>query len=214
VQGSITPSQGDYYIAINADTDPNTDVNSGFSEVPGEPMASEAQLGTFTRWDQDFIYGFDTLGQPGNFVYSYKVLSGISGGGTTARFVPIILNPNDFTFIPDGSANGGNSNALMITLPIASLSTRGSTVAGGGVVTTPPATQIYVNYITTDTSHTPTDELGCCGTNSSGYQLIVSLTQATTYLSQLTTPVGKSGGPTNPNLYITGGEIIVNPPTP
>jgi len=214
VQGQITPSQGDYFIAVNANTDPNTNVNSGAGEVPGEPFANEAQNGTFTHWDQEFVYGFDTIGQPNNFIYAYKVLSGIGTTGTTVTFVPIILNANDFQFLPQTSANGGTNNALSITLPISDISIRPSTQPGGGTITTPPAILIYLNYITTDTSHVPADALGCCGPSSTSFSLSIPLTQSGSFVNQLTTPPNKSGGPSNPNLYITGGEVLVTLPPP
>ena len=210
VQGQIVPAQGDYIITFNCNTDPSSNVNGSFGEAPGEPYPSEAQQGTYTHWDQEFVYGFDTLSKPNNFLYAYKVLTGSSSTGTTVAFIPILLNPNDFHFIPNGSANGQTNNALMITLPIADLSIRANS-SGTGTTSTPTVVQVYVNYLTTDTSHVPQDALGCCGVNSTSFQLIIPLTSANTYISQLTTPIGKQGGPTNPNLYITGGEIIVNP---
>lgn len=214
VQGQITQSQGDYFIAVNCNTDPSTDVNGSFSEAPGEPYASEAQAGTWTHWDQELIYGFDTFGKPNGFLYAYKVLTG-SSSGTTVTFLPILLNANDFRFIPNGSANGQTGNALMITLPIADFSIRANS-AGTGTITTPPVTRLYVNYITTNTGRVPQFALGCCGVNSTSYQLIIPLTTPGTFIDQLTTPPGVQcpAPPCNPNLYITGGEIIVNPPSP
>jgi hypothetical protein len=210
VQGQITASQGDYIIALNCDTDPASDVNGAFSEVPGEPYASEAQQGTYAHWDQEFVYGSDTLAKPNGFLYAYKVLTGSSTTGISVAFIPILLNANDFQFIPNASANGQTGNALSIQLPIADLSIRAN-ASGTGTITTPPVVQVYVNYITTDTGHVPQDALGCCGVNSTSFQLIIPLTVGATYVSQLTTPPGKQGGPANPNLYITGGEIIVTP---
>lgn len=209
VQGSIQQSQGEYIIAINANQNSTTNVNPP-PENPGEPTAQEAQSGTYAHWDQEFIYGFDTTAQPFGFAYRYKVLTN-SGGTTTPSFVPIIIGANDFTFNPSGSVNGGTGNVLSITLPIADLSIRGNPNGSNPpTVSTPPATLLYVNYITTDTSHVPQDQLGCCGVASSGYQLIVDLTTMATYQSQLTTPPGKTG-PSNANLFITGGQVIVSP---
>ena len=208
VQGRIAPSQGDYIIALNANSDANTNVNP--NETPGQPTVLEAQAGTYTHWDQELLYGFDTALQSNGFAYAYKAINN-AGGGHAISFVPIILNSNDFTFIPNASTGNGSGNVLKISVPIADLSIRGNPNASTPpTIVTPPATLIYVNYITLDTTHTPQDQLGCCGLATTGYQLAVSLTQPATYLQQLTAPPGKAG-PSNPNLFISGGEIIVSP---
>ncbi len=212
VQGQIDPNQGEYIIAINSNVDPNTSVNP--NEAPGEPTVLEAQAGTYTHWDQEFVYGTDitgsTLVRPNGFIYAYKAINSISGSHTVT-FVPIILNTNDFTFIPKTSNGFGTNNALLIRLPIADLSIRGNPSGmNPATVLTPPAAQVYVNFITLDMTRTPQDQLGCCGLNSTGYQLVIPLNQAATYISQLTPNSGKQG-PANPNLFIIGGEIIVEP---
>ncbi len=205
VAGSITPSQGDYIIVVNANTDPNTDVNP--NETPGEPTVAEAQAGTYTHWDQQFVYGFDTTTAPNGFAMSYKALN--TGGGIT--FIPIILTTNQFIFNPTQSVSGTN-NAFSITLPLSVFATSSRINSPSPPPSPPPpAVQLHVNFITTDTSHTPQDQLGCCGVGTSSFDLVVVLNQGRqVYQSQLTSPPGKPG-PSNPNLFITGGMITVNP---
>jgi hypothetical protein len=205
VAGSITQSQGDYIIAVNAVTPSGSSVNPG--ESAGMPTIAEAQSGSFTHWDQEFVYGFDTTTAPNGFNYSYKVL----GTGTNVVFVPIILTSNQFVFNPAISTAGGTNNTLSITLPISALSIR-SNPSGSNppTVTTPAAVLLHVNYITLATDHSPQDQLGCCSVQTTGYDLVVDLTTHATYFNQLTTPPGKQGPP-NPNLFITGGQIIVTP---
>jgi hypothetical protein len=207
VSGAITPAQGDYIIAINAVTLNGTSVNPG--EGQGMPTVAEAQAGSFTHWDQEFVYGFDTAVAPNGFNYSYKAL----GTGGVVNFVPIILTSNEFIFNPTLSVGSGVNNAMSITIPISFLSVRSNpNGTNPPTVTTPPAVKLHVNYITTDNSpqHVPQDQLGCCGLQTSGYDLIIDLTTAATYFNQLTTPPGKLLPP-NPNLFITGGQIIVKP---
>lgn len=209
VLGQIAPSQGDYIIAVNADIDPNTDVNT--NELPGEPTAQEAQLGTYTHWDQEFIYGIDSATQPNGFLFQYKAIN-TGGGGSTVQFVPVILTVNEYTFVPNGSDGTSSNNAISVTVPIARLSIRGNPAGPNPpTITSPGAVQLYVNYITVDTARVPQDQLGCCGVTTAGYTLIVDLTRPGTYSSSLlATPPGKPG-PTNQNLWITGGTITVNP---
>lgn len=207
VNGSIEPTHGDYIIAVNAVIASGTSVNPG--ESAGLPTIAEATAGSFTHWDQEFVFGFDTATSPFGFNYSYKVL----GTGTTVVFVPIILTTNQFIFNPSLSVGTGTNNALSITLPISTLSIR-SNPAGSNpaTITSPPAVLLHVNYITLDTSHTPQDQLGCCGLMTTSYDLVIDLTTAATYFNQLTTPPTKSGPPDHdPDLFITGGQIIVNP---
>ena len=206
VMGSIEPTHGDYIIAVNAVTASGTSVNPG--ESAGLPTILEATAGSFTHWDQEFVYGFDTSTAPFGFNYSYKVL----GTGTTVVFVPIILTTNQFIFNPSLSVGTGTNNALSITLPIAALSIRsnpnGSTPA---TVTSPPAVLLHVNYITLDTGHNPQDQLGCCGLATTSFDLVIDLTTAATYFNQLTSP-NAAGPPDHDNdLWITGGQITVNP---
>lgn len=203
--GAITPAQGDYIIAINAVTSQGTSVNPG--ESAGMPTVAEAQTGSFTHWDQEFVYGFDTAAQPNGFNYSYKVV----GTGGVAIFVPIILTSNQFIFNPQLSTGNGVNNTLSILLPIAALFIRGNPNSSNPpTVTSPPAVLLHVNFITLDTTHAPQDQLGCCSLQTSGYDLVIDLMHAATYSNQLTSPPTKQG-PSNPNLFIAGGQIIVTP---
>lgn len=203
--GSITPAQGDYIIAINAVTAAGTSVNPG--EAAGMPTVLEAQTGSFTHWDQEFVYGSDTVASPNGFNYSYKVV----GTGGNAIFVPIILTTNQFIFNPQVSTGNGVNNTMSIQLPIAALFIRGNPNGSTPpTVTTPAAVLLHVNFITLDTTHAPQDQLGCCSLQTSGYDLSIDLTHAATYSSQLTSPPTKQG-PSNPNLFIAGGQIIVSP---
>jgi hypothetical protein len=207
VAGAITPAQGDYIIAVNAVQADGSDVNPG--EPAGMPTVAEAQAGSFTHWDQEFVYGFDTAAQPNGFNYSYKVI----GTGGVVSFIPIILTSNQFIFNPSLSTGSGVNNTMSITLPISQLSIRSNpNGTQPPTVSTPAAVLLHVNYITTDNSitHTPQDQLGCCGLTTAGYDLPVDLTTAATYFNQLTSPPTKTG-PSNPNLFIAGGQIIVNP---
>ncbi len=208
VNGQINPSQANYIIAVNANTDPSTNVNP--NEQPGEPTAQEAQgnPAPYTHWDQEFVFGASTQFQPAGFLYAYKVLSG-GVGSTHANFLPIVLNTNSYTLITNGNAGTGTGNVLSMTLPIAQLSIRGNPVSSNPpTITSPPAKLLYVNYITTDTNGVPQHQLGAQGLGTVGFTLTVDLTK------QATIPVPtfpNAPGPTNPNLYITGGQIIVNP---
>lgn len=207
VAGSITRAQGDYIIAINAVTAAGTSVNPG--EPAGMPTVAEAQAGSFTHWDQEFVYGFDTVTAPNGFNYAYKAL----GTGGTVSFIPIILTSNQFVFNPSLTTGTGLNNTMSITLPISALSIRSNpNGTNPPTVSTPPAVLLHVNYITTDNSinHTPQDQLGCCSVQTSGYDLVIDLTQKATYFNQLASPPTKQG-PANPNLFITGGQIIVSP---
>lgn len=203
--GAITPAQGDYIIAVNAVTAQGSSVNPG--ESAGMPTVIEAQTGSFTHWDQEFVYGFDTVASPNGFNYSYKVV----GTGGNAIFVPIILTSNQFIFNPQLSTGNGVNNTMSIQLPIAALFIRGNpNGATPPTVTSPAAVLLHVNFITLDTTHAPQDQLGCCSLQTSGFDLVIDLTQPATYSSQLTSPPTKQG-PSNPNLFIAGGQIIVSP---
>lgn len=211
VSGQINPSQGNYIIAINTNVDAATNVNPG--EVPGEPTAQEAQgnPAPYTHWDQEFVYGSSTLLQPNGFSYNYKALTGGSGINR-AQFFPIVLNTNDYTFISNGNAGTGTGNMLSMTLPIDRLSIRASSAGSTpGITQSPPVTFIYVNFVTTDSSQggRPVDQLGAQGINTQGFAQPVDLrTPGTIPLPNF---ANKTGGPTNPNLFITGGQIIVQP---
>lgn len=209
VNGQISSSSGNYVIAINANVDPATNVNATFGEHPGEPTAQEAQgaPAPYTHWDQEIVYGSSTLTQPLGFLYGYKVLTG-GTGHTIATFFPIVLNANDFTLITNGSVGTGSGNVFSITVPIAGLSIRGDPTSSNPK-TAPAAKQIYVNYITTDTANVPQDQLGALGLGTVGYTQIVDLTQAATI--QLPNFSGATGPSGAPNLFISGGQIIVQP---
>ncbi|MDQ6824472.1 MAG: hypothetical protein M3007_03290 [Candidatus Eremiobacteraeota bacterium] len=207
VSNQINPSQGNYIVAINANVNSTSNVNPG--EVPGEPTAQEAQgnPAPYTHWDQEFVYGSSTQIQPNGFLYAYKVISG--GAGTHASFLPIVLNTNDFTLITNGNAGTGTGNVLSMTIPIAELFIRGNPVSSNPpTIITPAVTFIYVNYITTDTGGIPQDQLGQQGLGTQGFTQSVDLTHAAT----ITLPnFSNAPGPTNSNLFITGGQIIVQP---
>jgi hypothetical protein len=210
VSGQITPSQGNYIIAINTNLNPSTNVNAGLGETPGEPTAAEGQgsPATFTHWDQNIQYGSSTSALVNGFAYQYKLLTG-STGSTTVRFFPIVLNTNDFILIPNGSAGSGIGNVLSITLPLEDISIRGNPASSTPpTITSPKVTQIYVNYITTDTSNIPQDQLGANGLGTIGYTQIVDITKAgTTQLPNFSS----ASGPSNPNLFLIGGQITVKP---
>ncbi len=213
VAGQINPTSGNYIVAINANTTPTTNVNASFGEAPGQPTAQEGQgtPATFTHWDQAFRYGSSTLSYPNGFTYSYKVLVG-SAGTTTANFFPIILNANNYTLIPNASAGTGSGNVLSMTIPISILSIRANEAAPNPpTISSPPVTQIYVNFITTDTSNVPQDQLGANGLGTIGYTQIVNLTSSQTLIlpNFSSAPPPPNG---NPNLFITGGQIIVSIP--
>jgi hypothetical protein len=203
--GSITPSQGDYIIAINAVTATGTSVNPG--ESAGMPTIAELLALSYAHWDQEFVYGIDTAASPNGFNYTYKVV----GTGGNAIFVPIILTSNQFIFNPQLSTGNGVNNTLSFQLPISELFIRGNPNSSNPpTVTSPGAVLLHVNFITRDATLTPVDQLGCCSTQTSGYDLVIDLTRAATYSSQLTSPPTKQG-PSNPNLFIAGGQIIVSP---
>jgi len=213
VNGQITPSQGNYIIAVNANLNPTTNVNAVSGENPGMPTANEAQgvPPTYTHWDQEFVFGSATGFSTNGFFYNYKVLTG-GTGTTTATFFPIVLATNDFTLIPNGSFGTGSGNMLSITLPLNDLSIRGNpSSANPPFITTPAITQIYVNYITTDTSGVPQDQLGPNGLATIGYQVNVPVTVNNTVQLPNFSSVS---GPSNPNLFIIGGQITVSAVSP
>lgn len=209
VNGQINASQGNYIIAINANTTPTSNVNAVSGENPGMPTASEGQgiPPTYTHWDQEIIYGSATTAATNGFVYNYKVLTG--GAGTTSvKFFPIILNTNDFQIVTNGSFGSGSGNLLSITLPLINISIRGNpSSANPPTIVTPAVTQIYVNYITTDTTGTPQDQLGPRGLGTIGYS--IALPVNANYACQLPN-FSSVSGPSNPNLFIIGGQITVN----
>jgi hypothetical protein len=216
VAGQITPSQGDYIIALNDDT-PTGDINANSNEPEGEPELLEAygqSVETFGHWDQAFIYGNSPSNIPNctpnaatGFSYCWKAVS-TSGGQNVISFVPIILAPNNFVFNPAGNYQTGNGNAMEITLPINCLSLGGSQTTvtcgtGGSVV--PVVSQVYVNLITIDTTATPQDQLACLAAS----QFTVPLNVSGSY--PLVKPAGAGcATPPNPNLQIIGGEVVVH----
>jgi hypothetical protein len=212
VAGQIMASQGDYIVALNANVNSTTNVNSVQGETPGEPTAQEAQgtPATYTHWDQELIYGFTTTSQPNGFVYNYKVLTG-AVGTTTATFFPIVLTSNQFQLITNGSVGTGSMNVLSIMVPLSQISVRGNpSGANPPTITTPAVTQLYVNYITTDTFGNPQDQLGALGLGTVGFTQIVN----TNVASQTTYSLpnfSSATGPANPNLFLIGGQITVIP---
>jgi hypothetical protein len=208
VNGQISPSQGNYIIAINTNVSTSQNVNSGFGETPGEPTAAEGQgtPPTYTHWDQRFVYGVSGVTSANGFLYQYKILTG-GAGTTTVNFFNIGLNANDYTLIPNASFGTGSGNALSITLPLNDISIRPNTAGSNPpTIVTPPVVLIYVNYITTDASGVPQDQLGPNGLGTVGYQVPVDITHNNTV--QLPNFSGVSGPP-NPNLFIIGGQITV-----
>jgi hypothetical protein len=216
VQGQITPSQGDYIIAINANT-ANGNVNSGNNEQPGEPTSIEAygsNPAPFTHWDQAFVYGNNPHGlpscplappPPNGYSYCYKALRTI-GGQISVSFVPIFLAPNDIKLIPNGNGGGGTGNALSLTLPISCLSLRPSSTTQSCDTVTADVNQIYVNFVTLDNTGVPQDQLACLAAQT----FFIDLTLAGT------TPLVKSSScssPSNTNLVITGGQVTITNPT-
>ena len=221
VQGQITPSQGDYIFAINADLDPVTNVNANFNETPNEPTMLEAygsNPAPFTHWDQAFVYGNNPHGlpfcplagpPPTGYVYCYKAIR-VNGGQNSISFVQIFVSANDIRLVPNGNGNGGTQNTLSLTLPISCLSLRPSN-AGSNCDTVNPVdvTQIYVNLLTIDNANpfVPQDQIACLAAQT----FIIDLTTSST------TPLLKSGScpnppDNNPNLTITGGTVIINKP--
>jgi len=209
VNGQIAPSQGNYIIAINANLNSTTNVNASSGESPGMPIANEAQgvPPTYTHWDQEFVYGSATQASTNGFWYNYKVLTG-GVGTTTATFFPIILTTNEFTLITSGNFGTGTGNVLSITLPLNDISIRGNTAsANPPTVSTPAVVQMYVNYLTSDTTGVPQDQLGPNGLATVGYAVSINLTQNST--CQLPN-FSSVSGPSNPNLFIIGGQITVD----
>jgi hypothetical protein len=212
VAGQIAPGEGDYIIALNEDVNPTTNVNSNAGETPGEPTAQQAQgmPPTYTNWDQQIVYGYTTSGYANGFLYTYKVITG-GAGGASATFFQIVLTTNEFQLIPNGSVGTGSGNVLSITIPLADISVRGNPHgASPPTISSPQVTQLYVNYITTDTAGTPQDQLGALGLNTVGYTQIIN----TNVTSQTTYPLpnfSSATGPSNPDLFLIGGQITVNP---
>lgn len=210
VNGQINPSQGNYIIAINANTTPTSNVNAVSGESPGMPTANEGQgvPPTYTHWDQEFVYGSATAAATNGFNYNYKVVTGGGGGPLSVRFFPIILNTNDFQLITNGSFGIGSGNMLSITLPLSTISIRANpSSANPPTITSPPVVLLYVNYITTDTTGVPQDQLGPRGLGTIGYAVAVPIN--TNYSCQLPN-FSSVSGPSNPNLFIIGGQITVN----
>lgn len=216
VQGQITPSQGDYIIAINANT-PSGNINSGSgNEQPGEPTIIEAygsQPAPFTHWDQAFVYGSNPNGLPtcspaptNGFLYCYKAVSQ-SGGQIVIKFVPIILTPNTYVFNPNGNGGSGTGNAIILTLPLSCLSIFAGSSHTCETVTS-QVTQLYVNFVTLDTTGAPQDQLACIA----GQTFIIDVTFSNT--TQLVKPANctQPPPPPNQNLLITGGLVQVTVP--
>jgi hypothetical protein len=223
VAGQITPSEGDYIIALNDDLATGSNVNSASGEQPGEPTNTQAyglNPPPFTNWDQAFVFGSNPSGlpncplaPPNGFSYCWKAVA-TSGGQNTISFIPIILSPNAFTFIPQGNSGTGSGNAMEITLPINCMSINGSQSSGnrtcgpnGTVLQN--VTQLYVNLVTIDNSLNAQDQIACLA----GQSITIDLSTSST--TQLTKPTGPGcAGSANQNLLITGGLVIVKVPAP
>lgn len=214
VAGQIDASQGDYIVAINANVNSSTNVNAVAGETPGEPTAQEAQGSppSYTHWDQELIYGSTTITHANGFDYKYKVLTG-AVGSTQASFFPIVLTSNQFQLITNGSVGTGSGNVLSITIPLSEISVRGNPNGSNPpTITTPKVTQIYVNYITTDTFGNPQDQLGALGLGTVGFtQLVVIPTQPGPPMTTTLPNFSSATGPPNPALFLIGGQITVTP---
>ena len=217
VAGQIVPSEGDYIIVLNENTGAapnfiNINGNSVSHEQPGEPTIVEAYgvvPAPFTHWDQAIEYGSNPSGLPNcplssaiNPSYCFKAVTQ-NGGGIVVNFIPITLEPGTFTFNPAASGNGGQNNAIVMRLPLACLSIfAGDDVPCGSVTQT--VTQIYINFITLDTTGTPQDQLACLA----GLNFTVDVSVDNTV--QLTKPTNcASPPPSNQDLLITGGFVSV-----
>lgn len=214
VQGQISPSEGDYIFALNTNIGP-TNVNQ--NENPGEPTALEA-FGSFpppfTHWDQVFVYGSNPNGLPGpcplpapnGYQFCYKAIR-TNGGQNVISFVPIFLQPNDVQFNPSGNSGTGTGNALLFTMPIDCLSVNG-TQPGVSCGTNGNVSQdvdnLYVNLLTLDNTGAWQDQVACLAAQTFKVDLTFSNTV------QLTKPVNCPNAPSNSNLIITGGLVIVN----
>ena len=218
VSGQIAPSEGDYLIVLNENTGsaPNfVNLNTGTGEQPGEATILEGyglNPPPFTHWDQAFVYGSTPNGLPNcspapanSFFYCYKAVTQ-NGGGITIKFVPIIMTPNTFTFNPAGNGGSGTGNAIILRIPLSCLSIFAGADSSSCDSVTPQVTQIYVNFITLDTTGTPQDQLAC----NAGQTFIIDVTTSTT--QQLTKPTNCQTQPSNQDLLITGGLVQVNVP--
>jgi hypothetical protein len=220
VQGQITPSEGEYIIALNLNT-PSGDVNAG--EPEGEPVMCEAFAACqnpppYTHWDQAFVYGtgpasFTRCPPAGlnGFQYCWKAIA-TSGGQNTISFLNIPLAPNDFIFNAQANFGTGNANALQITLPLNCLAISGvqstATCGPGGTVSTATTdiTQLYVNLITVDNTGIPQDQVACLG---QPFEFPVVTTSSPIQLNKPTSgcPAPSDG---NANLTIAGGFISMH----
>lgn len=217
VQGQITPSEGDYIFAINADTgSPGNfqDVNIQASEPIGEPTILEGyglNPAPFTHWDQAFVYGSNLSGLPScplaplnGFLYCYKAVSQ-NGGQITIRFIPIVLTPNTYTFNPSANGGSGTGNAMTLTMPISCLSIFAGSDSQSCDTVTPTVTQIYINFVTLDSTGAPQDQLACLA----GQSFPIDLTHTNT---QQLVKSSSCPQPSNQNLLITGGIVQVTVP--
>lgn len=220
--GSITPSNDAYIIALNINQGANNVY--GAPEQPGYPTLAEAQGLTYGHWDQLLFYGvcppsqtsnfFCITGLPtNNFYYADKTFVGI--GQTLVRWQRIFLSANQFTFFTNASFSGGTNNAMLITIPIAELDVRPTPSPGptSSAIPQPTPDNLFVQLFTADVNGNALDQM-TCGLNSQDTIPNISLTTKNVYtFSACASKPG--GGPSDANAYILGGEIDVVPiPTP
>jgi hypothetical protein len=222
--GSITPSNDAYIIALNLNQGTNNVYGS--PEQPGYPTLAEAQGLTYGHWDQLLFYGvcpptqtqnfFCIQGLPSNnFYYADKSFVGV--GQTLIRWQRIFLAANQFTFFTNASFAGGTNNAMTITIPISELDVRPTPSPGpspiASAIPLPTPDNIYVQLFTADSNGNALDQM-TCGLNSQDTIPNISLSTKNVYtFSACGNKPG--GGPSDPNAYILGGEIDVIPiPTP
>lgn len=218
--GSITPSNNAYIVALNINQGSNNVY--GFPEQPGYPTLAEAQGLTYAHWDQLLFYGvcpasqtqnfFCIAGLPtNNFYYADKSFVGV--GQTLVRWQRIFLSANQFTFFTNASFSGGTNNAMLITIPISELDVRPSPSPGPSANPQPTPDNLFVQLFTADVNGNALDQM-TCGLNSQ--DTIPNINLATKNVYTFTACASKpGGGPTDPNAYILGGEIDVVPiPSP
>gem|GEM_PF-1415975 len=216
--GSITPSNNSYIIALNINQGSNNVY--GAPEQPGYPTLAEAQGLTYGHWDQELFYGlcppaqtqnfFCITGLPtNNFYYADKSFIGI--GQTQVRWQRIFLSANQFTFFTNAGFSGGTDNAMLITIPISELDVRPTPSPGPSSSPNPQPTpdNLFVQLFTADDNGNALDQM-TCGLNSQDTIPNISLSTKNVYTFQACASK-PGGGPSDANAYILGGEIDVNP---
>jgi hypothetical protein len=133
----------------------------------------------------------------------------ISGG--VLRPFPVLLGSSSTTFIPDVTGDGTTFQIQFtqhqLDNPLNITNSQGQTpcVQVGGTDT---ATTWYVNYFTLDNNLNVLDSLGLNGPTDTTYTLPIDI--ATTVQKQVVRPPGYQHA-SNPNAWITGGQIISFP---